>query len=196
MASKSAAITLPAVLMPRIQLASTFEPSASGAPWVRSGTRFAIPPVPVVFGVPVPVRLNQVSIVNWPRSSLAGSPKVTYEALPSSRAMLPTADARRDDVRVGGPVVGVVGEAVGAVVAGGRGVGEAAVGVERQRRRGVTSRHEDRRQRIAFGIGVVGEDARGGHDLGRALRRRVRVGDGHRRVVGIEARDPGRSRCR
>ena len=36
------------VLMPRTQLASTFEPSASAAPWVRSGTRFAIPPVPVV----------------------------------------------------------------------------------------------------------------------------------------------------
>ena len=36
-----------------------------------------IPPLPVVLATPVPVRLNQVSIVNWPRSSLAGSPKVT-----------------------------------------------------------------------------------------------------------------------
>ena len=36
-----------------------------------------IPPVPVVLATPVPVRLNQVSIVNWPRSSLVGSPNVT-----------------------------------------------------------------------------------------------------------------------
>ena len=43
-------------------------------------------------------------------------------------------DRQRDghDVGVGGAVVGVVGEAVGTAVAGGRGVGEAAVGVERQ----------------------------------------------------------------
>ncbi len=76
MPSKSAAITLPAVSMPRIQLASTSESSDCGAPWVSSG-RMVIPPLPVVLGVPVPVRLNQVSMVNWARSSLAGSPKVT-----------------------------------------------------------------------------------------------------------------------
>ena len=39
-------------------------PQACAAPWVRSGTKFVIPPVPVVLATPVPVRLNQVSIVN------------------------------------------------------------------------------------------------------------------------------------
>ena len=86
MASKSAAITFPVVLMPRSQLASTFEFSAWAAPWVRRGTKFTIPPLPVVLATPVPVRLNQISIVNVARSSLAGSPKVTYAPpLPRSR---------------------------------------------------------------------------------------------------------------
>ena len=54
---------------------------------------FTTPPVPVVLATPVPVRLNQVSIVNWARSSLAGSPNVTYApALPRSRATFPTAN--------------------------------------------------------------------------------------------------------
>ncbi len=51
---------------------------------------FAIPPVPVVLATPVPVRLNQVSIVNCARSSFAGSPNVTYAPeLPRSSAASP-----------------------------------------------------------------------------------------------------------
>ena len=75
-----------------------------------------VPPVPVVLATPVPVRLNQVSIVNCARSSLDGSPKVTYppldpsfspEPMPVSEASLETVDSlapvidRRDDVVVG-----------------------------------------------------------------------------------------------
>ncbi len=48
------------------------------------------PPVPVVPPVPSPVRLNQVSIVNWPRSSSVAFPKDTYApAVPRSSALLP-----------------------------------------------------------------------------------------------------------
>ena len=88
--SKSAAITFavgPSGRMPRIQFASTFDASDSAAPWVSSGIMLMpgfVPPVPVVLATPVPVRLNQVSIVNWPRSSLLGSPKVTYAPLEPS----------------------------------------------------------------------------------------------------------------
>ena len=93
MPSKSAAITLPVVLMPRIQLASTVEPSACAAPCVRSGTRLATPPVPVVLATPVPVRMNQVSIVNCWRPSLVGTPIVTYAPLlPSRSAVCAAAD--------------------------------------------------------------------------------------------------------
>ena len=63
--------------MPRIQLASTLLPSASGPPCVTSGMKLAMPPFPVVPDTPVPVRLNQVSMVHVARSSLSGSPNVT-----------------------------------------------------------------------------------------------------------------------
>ena len=52
-------------------------PIAWGPPCVTSGKKLAMPLVPVDTPTPVPVRLNRVSMVNVPRSSLAGSPKVT-----------------------------------------------------------------------------------------------------------------------
>ena len=86
-------------------------------------------------------------------------------------------------VRAGRAVGGVVGEAVGTGVAGRRGVREATVGVERQgavRDVGV----DDRGQRVGVGIGVVGEDTRGGLHEGRVLGCAVAVGHGHRGAVG------------
>ena len=78
MSSKSAPSTSVSSSITSIQLASTFDPSDCGDPWVISGTALVIPSVPVwAIEVPAPVRLNQVSMVNWARSSLAGSPKVT-----------------------------------------------------------------------------------------------------------------------
>jgi hypothetical protein len=70
-------MTSPVSLMPSSQFASTVPPSVCGPPWVTSGMNCGMPLVPVVFGTPAPVRLNQVSIVNVPRSSFAGSPSRT-----------------------------------------------------------------------------------------------------------------------
>ena len=68
------------------QFSSTLEAASSVScePWVTNGMKFTTPSVPVVSLVPGPVRLNHVSIVNWARSSLAGSPNVTY-AVPEPR---------------------------------------------------------------------------------------------------------------
>ena len=50
-----------------------------------------------------------------------------------------------------------------------------AVGAEGQRAVGRVA-DLDRGQAVAVGVGVVGQDARGGHDLGRVLGRAVAVG--------------------
>ena len=82
--------------------------------------------------------------------------------------------ADRDRVRVGRAVVGLVGEAVGPDVVGRGHVAERAIGVEGDRAvRGISDL--ERGQDVAVGIGVVAEDARGGHDLGRVLGRAVAV---------------------
>ena len=52
--------------------------SASARPLVTSGIAEAIPPVPVLVPTPAPVRLNQVSSVNWGAPSEAACPIVTY----------------------------------------------------------------------------------------------------------------------
>ncbi len=115
----------PSGRMPRIQFASTFEPSASAAPWVSSGIMLMpgfVPPVPVVLATPAPVRLNHVSIVNCARSSLAGSPKLTYappdpsfspEPMPVSESSFDAVDSLLPAVNCGDDVV--VGHAIGHV---------------------------------------------------------------------------------
>ena len=52
-------------------------------------------------------------------------------------------------------------------------------------------RHEDRRERIAVRVGVIAEDARRGHDLGRVVGRGVRVGDRDRRPFVPGGTKPG-----
>ena len=71
-------------------------------------------------------------------------------------------DRHRRHARVDLAVVGFVREAVGAVVVGRGHIREAAVGVERERAVGRPAHHA-RRERIAFGIGVVPEHARREH---------------------------------
>ena len=94
----------------------------------------------------------------------------------------------RDRVRVGRPVVGLVGEAVGTDVIGRRGIAQRAG--RRQGQRTVDRITDlDRDQAVAIGVGVVAEDAWGGHDPGRVLGRAVAVGHRHRRVVGGTDRD-------
>ena len=92
---------------------------------------------------------------------------------------------RQDHVGAGAQVVagvtGAVDEAVRTGVAAGRGVGEAPVRVQRQRAVRRVGR-EDRRQRIAVRIGVVGQDARSRDDERDVPVRRVAVGGGDRRV--------------
>src|SRR5204862_7083088 len=65
-------------------------------------------------------------------------------------------DADGGDIAVGHAVIGLVGEAVGAVVVGGRRVGERAVGVQRQAAVGGAG-DQHRAQGVAIGIGVVGQ---------------------------------------
>src|SRR5205085_1158855 len=87
---------------------------------------------------------------------------------------------RRGAVRVA--VVGLVGEGVGAVVVGRRGVGEAAVGVERQRPvRRAADQHG--RQCVPVHVRVVTKNPGGRQGEGRVLRGRVAVVGGDRRVV-------------
>src|SRR5207248_2616147 len=69
------------------------------------------------------------------------------------------------DVGVGLAVVGLVGEAVGAGVIGGRGVGEAAVGVERETAVAGAAYHH-RRQGVPVHVRVVAEHAGGRHREG------------------------------
>src|SRR5262245_5203938 len=86
------------------------------------------------------------------------------------------------DAGVGLAVVGVVSEAVGAVVVGRRGVGEAAVAVQAQAAvRGLA--HQHRVQGIAIRIAVVGQHAGGGYVQSGVFGRAVAVVDRHRCVV-------------
>ena len=91
--------------------------------------------------------------------------------------------ADRDRVGVEGPVVGLVGEAVGADVAGRRDVADRAVGAQGQAAVADVG-HQDRGQGVAVGVGVVGQDARGGDHEGRVLGRGVRVGHRDRGGIG------------
>src|SRR5215210_4693341 len=58
--------------------------SPSARPLLISGTAEARPPVPVLVPAPAPVRLNQVSSVNWVAPSPGAAPKVTYWLEPFS----------------------------------------------------------------------------------------------------------------
>ena len=76
------------------------------------------------------------------------------------------------NIAVGAAVIGLVGEAVGAAVAGVRRVGERAVGVEPERAmRRAGDQHGG--ERVAVGVGVVGQDALSGGDR-RVVTRRGR----------------------
>ena len=88
----------------------------------------------------------------------------------------------RRDVRVEAAVVRLVGKAVGSVVVGGRRVGEAAVGVQRQRAMRRTG-HQNGGDRCAVDIAVVAEHARRGHRQRGVLRSGVAVVDCDRRIV-------------
>ena len=90
--------------------------------------------------------------------------------------------ADRDGVRVEAAVVGLVGEAVGTLVGAGRGVREAAVGGEAQGAVGGVG-DLDRAERVAVGVRVIREKARGSDRQGRVLWCRVAVGDRNRGVV-------------
>src|SRR5437870_3439796 len=83
---------------------------------------------------------------------------------------------------VGLAVVGVVSEAVEAVVVGRRGVTETAVAVQGQAAmRGLADQH--RAQSVAVDIAVVGQHAGGGDVQSGVFGRNVAVVDGRRRVV-------------
>ena len=99
-----------------------------------------------------------------------------------------------DGVRVEGPVVGLVGEAVGTDIAGRRDVADGTVGADRDRAVGRIG-DLDRGEGVAVGVGVVGQDARGGDDEGRVLGRGVRVGHRDRGGIGgdREAGHPARA---
>src|SRR6185437_16307891 len=88
----------------------------------------------------------------------------------------------------GRAVVGLVGEAVRAVVVGVRGVGERPIGVQCH---GVMLRGGDqnRGQRIAIDVGVVGQHAAGRDDERGVFIGRVAVVDGRRRIVDRVDRD-------
>ena len=75
------------------------------------------------------------------------------------------------DVGIRGPVIRLVGEAVGAVIIGVRRIGEGAVAVQRQGAMGRASDH-GAGQRIVFRVGVVAQ-----HTRRRDVERRVLVGD-------------------
>ena len=103
------------------------------------------------------------------------------------------ADGDRGERAVHGPVIGLVGETVGAVVVGGGRVAQSAIGLQRQRpMRRAGDQHGG--QGIVLDIGVVGE-----HAARRGHRQRGVLGDGvavvhrHRRVVdrGDRQRDGG-----
>src|SRR6185312_16059688 len=85
-------------------------------------------------------------------------------------------------------IVGLVGEAVRAVVVGGWRVRERAVGIERHRAvlRGVD---QNRSQRIAVDVGVVGQHTAGRNDERRVFIGGVAVVDGRGRVVDRVDRD-------
>src|SRR2546425_317984 len=92
-------------------------------------------------------------------------------------------DGDRGDTGVGLAVVGLVGEAVGTVVVGRRGVTETAVAVQGQAAmRGLADQH--RAQSVAVHITVIGEHAAGGHVQGGVFGGAVVVVDGDGRVVG------------
>ena len=78
-----------------------------------------------------------------------------------------------------GAVVHQVLEAVAAIPVGGGRIAEAAVGVEVQHAVG-RARHQACRERIAVGVGIVGEHVAGDH---RVLVARHAVGHGHRQAV-------------
>src|SRR5439155_100298 len=91
-------------------------------------------------------------------------------------------DAHGGDARVGLAVIGLVGEAVGAVVVGRRDVAEAAVAVQRQAAVCGLA-HQHRTQGVAVHVAVVDQHAGRGHVQGRVFSRGVAVVDSHRRVV-------------
>src|SRR5665213_1909620 len=91
-------------------------------------------------------------------------------------------DGDRGEIAVGGAIVRPVGEAVAAVVVGGREVSEATVGVERQgAMRDVA--HELRGQNVALHIRVVGKNAGGGDGQTNVFQRGISVVVGHGRIV-------------
>ena len=94
----------------------------------------------------------------------------------------------RDRVRVGGPVVGLVGEAVGTAVAGRRDVADRAARAQAER---AVARigHLDRGQAVGVGVGVVGQDARCRDGQGRVAGRAVAVAERDRDVVDRADRD-------
>ena len=126
MPSKSAAITFPVVLMPRIQFASTFEPSASGAPCVSRG-RIVIPPPPVVFGVPVPGLLEPGLDRELREVELGWIAERHIRRCAQLQTCVAHVQRDRDRVRVRSSVIRLVRETVGAVIARGRRVREATV---------------------------------------------------------------------
>src|ERR1019366_9392139 len=92
-------------------------------------------------------------------------------------------DGDRGEIAVGGAVVCAVGERVAAVVVGGREVGEAAIGVEIQHSMTDVT-HENRSQRVAVHIRVVGENAgRSGNNERHVFERGVSVVLGDGRVI-------------
>src|SRR5437867_6418308 len=95
---------------------STLLFSASPRPFVTSGMAAARPPVPVVVVIPVPSRLNHVSIVNVAAPRLRAWPKVTYSfpgAVPLRRSPYAPGDV---EATKGDPPVTHTGPAAGASV--------------------------------------------------------------------------------
>src|SRR5665213_3263220 len=102
----------------------------------------------------------------------------------------------RGEITVGGAVVGAVGESVAAVVVGGGEVSEATVGVEIQHSMTDVT-YENRGQRVAFHIRVVGENARSRDGQLDVFKSRVSIIVGDGRVIhrndGDRHRAGGRS---
>src|SRR5207247_2171601 len=91
-------------------------------------------------------------------------------------------DGHGGDARVGQTVIGPVGEAVGAVVVGGRRVGKATVAVQLESAvRGLADQHRARSTTVPFA--AVCRSAGRGYVQGGVFGRGVAVVNGHRRVV-------------
>src|SRR5665213_1662111 len=91
-------------------------------------------------------------------------------------------DGDRGEIAIGGAVVGAVGEGVAAVVVGGGEVSETTVGVEIQHSMTDVT-YENRGQRVAFHIRVVGENARSRDGQLDVFKSRVSIIVGDGRVV-------------